>query len=134
MDFIKNATDQYVHVLKNYALFDGRAMRNEFWNFVLVNFIVSVVLGYASDTLSGLYSLAVLIPSLAVGARRFHDIGKSGWMQLIGLIPILGWIALIIFFSLDTEAKDNQYGPNPKGGATPPSVATAPEDASGEAM
>ena len=114
-DFI----DQYVKVLKSYTLFTGRARRSEFWKFVLVSFIISIVLGTISDALETLYALAILVPSLAVGARRLHDIGKSGWWQLLVLIPIVGWIVLIVFFVLDSEPKDNQYGSNPKGGSMP---------------
>lgn len=119
MDFIKDAVDQYVRVLKNYTLFEGRARRSEFWKFALVNFVISVVLNQVWDTLGMLYGLAVLVPAVAVGARRLHDIGKSGWWQLIVLIPFLGAILLIIFFVLDSEPKDNKYGANPKGGSTP---------------
>lgn len=122
MDFIKDAIDQYVRVLKNYTLFEGRATRSEFWKFALVSFIVSWILSLLIEQVGALYGLAVLIPSLAVGARRLHDTGKSGWWQLVVLIPFLGAIVLIIFWVLDTEAKDNQYGPNPKEVSTQPSV------------
>ncbi|MFC5468225.1 DUF805 domain-containing protein [Cohnella suwonensis] len=109
----------YVKVLQNYAVFQGRARRKEYWMFVLVNVIISIVLGIVEaivgvdSLLSGLYSLAIIVPSLAVGARRLHDIGKSGWWQLIGLIPIIGLIILLIFYCTDSVG-DNQYGPNPK--------------------
>jgi uncharacterized membrane protein YhaH (DUF805 family) len=124
-DFI----DQYVKVLKHYTVFEGRARRSEFWKFVLVSFVISLVLGWVSDMLEALYALAVLIPSIAVGARRLHDIGKSGWWQLLVLIPVVGWIVLIVFLALDTEPKDNQYGSNPKGGSMPtatPAVSETP--------
>ena len=61
----------------------------------------------------GIYLLAVLIPSLAVEVRRLHDIGKSGWWLLLGLIPLIGPIVLIVWFATDSKG-DNQYGPNPK--------------------
>ena len=124
-DFI----DQYVKVLKHYTVFEGRARRSEFWKFVLVSFVISLVLGWVSDMLEAVYGLAVLVPSLAVGARRLHDIGKSGWWQLLVLIPVVGWIVLIVFLALDTEPKDNQYGSNPKGGSMPtatPAVSETP--------
>ncbi len=64
--------------------------------------------------LGGLYALAVIIPSLAVGVRRLHDTNRSGWWLLIGLIPCIGFIVLIVFLVQDGQAGDNQYGPNPK--------------------
>jgi len=91
--------NNYVSVLKKYAVFDGKAGRLEFWSFVLVNLIIGIVIGFISSGLSSLYSLVVLIPSLAVGARRLHDTGRSGWWQLIGLVPVVGIIVLIIFFA-----------------------------------
>jgi uncharacterized membrane protein YhaH (DUF805 family) len=80
-----------------YAAFNGRAARSEYWWFVLFTFLVSLATGMVSQTLSGLFSLAVLLPSLAVGVRRLHDIDKSGWFLLLGLIPIVGWIILIVW-------------------------------------
>jgi uncharacterized membrane protein YhaH (DUF805 family) len=64
--------------------------------------------------IQGILQLALLIPTLAVGARRLHDTGRSGWWLLIGLIPIVGWIILLVFFVQDSQPA-NQYGPNPKG-------------------
>ncbi len=113
-------------VLKKYATFSGRAARSEYWYFVLFNIIISIVLSMAdgitglksdsgSGLLSGIYSLAVLVPSLAVSVRRLHDTGKTGWWALICLIPVLGWIVFLIFMVTDSTPGDNQYGPNPKG-------------------
>lgn len=87
-DSIKTCFSKYVD-------FEGRAKRPEFWWFVLFTVVTSVVIGMFSDALSGLFSLAVFLPSIAVGARRLHDIGKSGWWQLLWLIPVIGWIVLI---------------------------------------
>jgi uncharacterized membrane protein YhaH (DUF805 family) len=108
----------YLTVLKKYAVFSGRAQRAEYWYFVLFNMIVSIVLTvfdamFGTEVFSAIYSLAVFIPTLAVGARRLHDIGKSGWWQLIAIIPIIGFILLIVWFATDS-AEDNQYGKNPK--------------------
>lgn len=64
--------------------------------------------------LSTIYSLAVLIPAIAVGVRRLHDTGRSGWWMLIALVPFIGSIVLIVFFVLDSDPGTNQYGPNPK--------------------
>lgn len=110
----------YVAVLKNYAGFSGRARRTEYWMFVLVNFIISVVLNILAtwakvfSLIDLLYALAVLIPSLAVGVRRLHDTGRTGWWLLIGLIPIIGTIILIVFLATDGQPGGNEYGPNPK--------------------
>lgn len=91
--------DNYVRVLKRYAEFDGRAGLAEFWMYVAVSLVIGILVGFVSRSLQSLYSLVVLIPSLAVGARRLHDTGRSGWWQLIGLIPVLGLIVLIVFFA-----------------------------------
>lgn len=110
----------YLKVLKNYVGFQGRAQRKEYWMFVLFNFIVSIVLAILesilniSSVLTGLYSLAVLLPSLAVGVRRLHDTGRSGWWLLISLIPLIGTIILLVFLCQDSQENANQYGPNPK--------------------
>jgi uncharacterized membrane protein YhaH (DUF805 family) len=117
----------YLKVLKNYAGFSGRAQRAEYWFFFLFNMIASILLLVVDgvlgtfDMASGLgllyavYSLAVLIPSVAVSVRRLHDIGKSGWWLLIAFIPFVGPIVLLVFFILDSQVTENTYGPNPKG-------------------
>ena len=125
--------DYYVSVLRDrYAQFTGRARRTEFWMFVLVNFIVSLVLGFVlgmihMTAISYLYSLAVFIPSIALTARRLHDIDKSGWWQLIGIIPIIGWIVMIVWCAKEGQPTDNKYGPNPKAmsAAASPAAPTA---------
>ena len=103
----------YLEVLKKYAVFDGRARRTEFWLFVLFNGIIGFILSFVS-ILEILYMLAVFIPSLAVGARRLHDTGRSGWWMLISFVPLIGAIVLLVFFVQDSQECDNQYGPNPK--------------------
>ena len=117
----------YLQALKKYAVFSGRSRRMEYWYFVLFNIIVSIVLGvidgllgtsgsYAgAGLLSGIYGLAVLIPSLAVTVRRLHDTDRTGWWILIALVPLIGVIVLLVFAALDGTPGDNQYGPNPKG-------------------
>lgn len=112
----------YLHVLKNYATFSGRARRSEYWMFVLFNVIVSIVLAgvdAAAGTmfLGTIYSLAVFIPSLAVAVRRLHDTGKSGWWFLINF-TIIGIIVFLVFMFQDSQMGDNEYGPNPKMGST----------------
>lgn len=110
----------YLKVLKQYADFKGRAGRQEFWMFVVFNIVFSIAAA-ALDTIfgtwgaiGGLYALVVLIPGLAVGARRLHDIGKSGWMLLLALIPLLGIIWLIILFATESTTGSNEYGAYPK--------------------
>jgi uncharacterized membrane protein YhaH (DUF805 family) len=115
----------YLKVLKQYADFNGRARRKEYWMFVLFNTIFSIlamifdnVFGIAGVTGYGpiylLYVLAMMIPSLAVAVRRLHDVGKSGWMILISLIPIIGGIWLLVLFVTDGNPGENEHGANPK--------------------
>ncbi len=105
----------YLHVLKNYATFQGRATRKEYWMFVLFNFIMWCVLS-AIELITDMppflrivYLVAVFIPSLAVTARRLHDIGRSGWWQLISIIPIAGAICLLILLCLRSESQLNRF-------------------------
>ena len=115
----------YLSTLKKYAVFRGRAQRKEYWMFFIYNMIIIFLLGFiegisdmSPDTdesiLALIYGSLVLLPSLAVGVRRLHDIGKSGWWILLSLIPLIGTIILIIFFIKDGEIGTNRYGPNPK--------------------
>jgi len=116
----------YLAVLKNYAGFSGRARRKEYWMFVLFNIIFAIAAmildnifgiamkGVGYGPIYGLYLLAVIIPGLAVAVRRLHDVGKSGWMILISLIPIVGAIWLLILMVRDSNPGENKYGPNPK--------------------
>jgi uncharacterized membrane protein YhaH (DUF805 family) len=137
-----NPVSAFVYCMKHYADFNGRARRSEFWMFALVIFFINVVLNVlvsiigepvdmtavmsgdiaglmaasgmgVVDIISNLVSLALLIPSLAVGARRMHDIGKSGWWQVINIVVCIGWIIFIVFTCSDS-APDNEYGSNPK--------------------
>ncbi|MFZ1084848.1 MAG: DUF805 domain-containing protein [Terracidiphilus sp.] len=130
--------DWYLMVLNKYADFDGRARRSEYWMFTLINTLIIIALaivggiGFAlieNGTGGGgllfvpivLYILALFVPSLAVLVRRFHDIGKSGWMVLLfmvlGIIPIVGLIASIVQIVMlcqDSDQGINEYGPSPK--------------------
>ena len=118
--------DWYLEVLKQYAVFSGRARRKEYWMFTLFNFIISLMLSIAIGIIgsiigadlgiiSWLYWLAILLPSIGVGVRRLHDIDRSGWWLLLSFIPILGWIVLLVFHVKDSTPGENEYGPNPKG-------------------
>ena len=92
---------------------DGRAHRSEFWYWTLANLLIGIVLGWI-PFIGILISIALFIPSIAVGIRRLHDIGKSGWWYLLILLPLVN-LVLIYFFILDSQPGENQYGPNPKG-------------------
>ncbi|HET7187147.1 MAG TPA: DUF805 domain-containing protein [Gemmatimonadaceae bacterium] len=118
----------YLEVLRKYAVFDGRARRKEYWMFSLISILISMALGFASGfvgaamglssnaitLLALVYSVAVLVPSLAVWTRRMHDTGRSGWWLLLILVPIIGAIALLVFSLQDSEPGTNAYGKNPK--------------------
>lgn len=109
----------YLQALKKYAVFEGRATREEFWAFYLLNFIFCIVfLTYSSFSMVRIFGiiflLATLLPALAVQVRRLHDIGYSGWLTLLWLFPILGGIVLLTFCIRDSKPGD-QYGANPKG-------------------
>jgi uncharacterized membrane protein YhaH (DUF805 family) len=112
--------------LKKYAEFGGRASRSEYWWFILAMFVlqivVSVILG---DIVALLVNLALLLPQLAAGTRRLHDMGKSGWFQLLWFIPLLGW-GVMIYFLVQPSAGPNQYGEGP---ALPADVALPPPGA-----
>ena len=111
----------YLEVLKKYAVFSGRARRKEYWMFVLFNIIIAFALGFVtgfmgaalgigtalSSTTNIIYNLAVLIPSIAVGVRRMHDLGRSGWWILFPVVNL-------IFLCFDSQPGENEYGPNPK--------------------
>ena len=109
-------------VFSKYATFSGRARRSEYWYFVLLTIIVSAVLsvlgaviGNIASLISGIWGLAILVPTLAVTWRRLHDIGKGGIWILIALVPLVGEIILLVFLCKDSQPGENQYGPNPKG-------------------
>lgn len=117
----------FIKVLKQYVDFKGRARRKEYWMFVLfysifliITSILDITLGIGfGDTGTGpitlLFYLAILIPGLAVTVRRLHDVGKSGWMMLIQLIPIIGTIWLLVLLVTNSNPGENKYGANPKG-------------------
>ncbi len=120
-------TEAIQSVFSKYAVFEGRARRSEYWYFVLFTMLVNVVLNIGTSLVggshfawvftgaSGLFSLATLIPGLAVSWRRLHDIGKSGAWYLLVLIPLVGSIILLIWCCQDSQPGSNMYGPNPKG-------------------
>lgn len=107
-------------IVEHYATFSGRARRAEYWWFALFSLLVSIALGIvgeSSDTLGDLLQIVIglglLIPSLAVQVRRLHDIDRTGWWLLIGLVPLIGWIVLLIFYVQRGTEGDNRFGPDP---------------------
>ncbi|MEH7400144.1 MULTISPECIES: DUF805 domain-containing protein [Bacillaceae] len=110
----------YLKVLKNYVVFHGRASRTEFWMFMLINAIITFLLSLldnfanTDNMISGIYGLLTLLPLIAVGVRRLHDIGKSGWWYLISLIPFIGSIILLILACFKSENHENRFGPVPR--------------------
>lgn len=112
--------DSYLQVLKKYAVFDGRAPRAEYWGFWLINvgaivvFTVVQTILRIPPILTIVYSLAIILPSLAVQVRRLHDTSRSGWWLLLTFVP-LGAFVLIIFLLMDSTPGHNKYGANPKG-------------------
>lgn len=114
--------------LKRYAEFTGRSRRKEYWMFFLGVIIVTIILSILEGItgLSGMigpygplttiFLLGIIVPSIAVQVRRFHDQDKSGWFVLLGLIPFVGGIIVLVFMCLEGTNGQNQYGPDPKGG------------------
>lgn len=119
----------FFHVLKNYAVFEGRSRRSEYWWFILIHTLIMVAItlldfglsesgeGSPYGTMAGVvYSFAVFLPALGVLIRRLHDSGKSGYWFFISFIPVLGSIILLVLLVQDSEAGTNRYGRNPKTG------------------
>jgi uncharacterized membrane protein YhaH (DUF805 family) len=117
--------DWFLYSLRNYANFQGRATRPEYWYFFLMTMLVFVILAildgmlgkFNGDTgmglLSGIFLVAVAVPSLAVGARRLHDTGRSGWWQLINVVPYIGWLVVMVLFALRGQQYANKFGEVP---------------------
>ncbi|MGW7452197.1 DUF805 domain-containing protein [Streptomyces sp. NPDC054787] len=110
----------YTDVLKKYADFSGRARRQEYWMFFLFNLAALIIVAILDNVIGTypvlylIYAVAVFLPGLAVGVRRLHDTGKSGWWMLISFVPLIGGIWLIVLMASEGHAQPNQYGPNPK--------------------
>lgn len=120
----------YMEALRKYATFTGRARRKEYWFFQLFVLLVVMVLSLADrmlgvldeesgiGLLSGLFSLAMFIPSLAVSIRRLHDTDRTGWWALLYFVPLLGFLVLLVFFLQDGTRGTNRYGEDPKAGTS----------------
>lgn len=118
----------YINVIKNYATFNGRARRKEYWMFVLFNMIFSIIAslidrvaglnimiaGVPMGIISSIYSLFILLPSLSVIVRRLHDTNRAGGWIFIGLIPLIGWIVLLVFYCTAGTNGSNRFGEDPK--------------------
>ncbi|ADB30413.1 protein of unknown function DUF805 [Kribbella flavida DSM 17836] len=120
----------YLTVLTKYAVFRGRAGREEFWFFTLANLIVSVLLAVADrltgadwpagvgplpiGPIEGVYTVLVLLPTLAVTVRRLHDTDRSGAWLLLYLVPVIGWLVLLVLNAQAGTRGDNKYGPDPR--------------------
>ena len=117
--------NSYIAAIKKYAVFSGRARRKEYWYFFLFNILIAFAIAFVEALIGtvdpetgyglfgALYTLAVLIPGIAVSARRLHDTNRSGWWLLIALIPLLGALVLIVFLASASEPDENEYGLNP---------------------
>ena len=108
----------FIQALNNYAAFEGRSRRKEFWYFMLF-FVLSFFVAGLVDSLiglpilTGIAFLGLIIPSISVSVRRLHDTGRSGWWYLLSLVPIVS-LVLLVFFVLDGESETNRFGANPK--------------------
>lgn len=102
-------TDSIKTCLSKYADFEGRASRSEYWWFVLFIVLVGVGTSFIHEAISGLFYLATLVPSIAAAARRLHDTNRSGWMQLIALVPIIGWL-IVLYFLVQGPEEPNRFG------------------------
>ncbi len=122
MDFNKIINYAVECVTKNYANFNGRARRAEYWSYTLCTAVISLVISglYQAtgssvfNILSIIVSLGLLVPGIAVAWRRLHDIGKPGAWYFLGLIPVVGWIVLIYWFCQEGVSGANEFGPDPK--------------------
>jgi uncharacterized membrane protein YhaH (DUF805 family) len=117
---VKNIPNWFILPFKRTADFNGRSGRSEFWTFAIINTILLFVLFYSAELsnilnfIAKLYTLLIIVPSIAVGIRRLHDIGKSGWWLLLLFIILIGLPVLIYFFIQDSEQGSNEYGVNPQ--------------------
>jgi uncharacterized membrane protein YhaH (DUF805 family) len=119
----------YLVALKKYAVFAGRARRKEFWFFLLVNTLIALALAIVDvltgtfdedvglGLLSGLYAVAMIVPSIAVTVRRLHDTDRSGWWYLLVFLPVIGGLVILVFMLIDGTPGSNRFGPNPKDGS-----------------
>ncbi|GHD50500.1 Uncharacterized membrane protein YhaH, DUF805 family [Marinobacter persicus] len=106
--------DHFLDAFRNYATFQGRATRTQYWMFFLIYLLIYIALSvidglFGVPVLSTIFALVMLIPSIAYATRRLHDTGRTGWWQLIALIPLIGAIVLIVFLAMPSTS-DEKYG------------------------
>jgi uncharacterized membrane protein YhaH (DUF805 family) len=115
-------TDAVRHCLANYANFTGRARRSEYWFFMLALVLLNIAASILDAVLlsvgvflsiSLLAMLATLVPAIAVATRRLHDVGRSGWWQLVVFVPLVGWIIALVWFARAGDPGPNRFGPPP---------------------
>ncbi len=113
--------NDYINVIKKYAVFSGRSSRKEYWMFILCHLIIGSILNNIGRVTNNnlrpiftIYCLALLLPGLAVSIRRLHDTSRSGWWSFVSAIPLVGWVILFVLMVQDSTPGANQYGPNPK--------------------
>lgn len=111
--------EAYKRFFRNYTNFSGRSTRSDYWYVVLANIIIGIIIGVVDEllglsestiTISTIYTLATIIPGLALMIRRLHDINKSGWWYFISFIPLLGGIILLVFLCTKSVDENNKYG------------------------
>lgn len=112
--------EAYKKFFRNYTNFSGRSTRSDYWWVVLANFLIGFVIGFIGGLIgadkfvkiiTSVYELAIIVPAIAIVIRRLHDINKSGWCYLLILIPIIGWIILLVYFCTPSVNENNKYGP-----------------------
>ena len=115
--------NSFLRVIRKYKIFTGRSDRREFWMFMLCNLIIGIILGILSSIpiigviftiVAVLYSLGILVPSIAVSIRRLHDTNRSGYFLLIAFVPFVGFLVVLALCAMEGTPDENQYGPNPK--------------------
>ncbi len=114
MGFLQESYGHFMAAMKNYVGFSGRTTIREYWMFVLMYILIYIILVVIAGIIKlpiipALFALALILPSIAACVRRLHDTGKSGWLTLIGLIPLVGLV--LIYFLIQPSVEDNQYGP-----------------------
>jgi len=118
--------EAYKKFFRNYTNFSGRSTRSDYWWVVLANFLIGFVIGFVFGFIGGLtgtdvtkltnivttiYELVIIVPAIALVIRRLHDINKSGWYYFMILIPIIGWIIVLVYFCSPSVNENNKYGP-----------------------
>ena len=102
-------SDSIKTCLSKYADFEGRASRSEYWWFMLFIVLVGLGASIVHEAIAGLFYLATLVPSIAAAARRLHDTNRSGWLQLLALIPLIGWL-IVLYFLVQGPQEPNRFG------------------------